>query len=1002
MESPELQMEDRLIKQLTHDESQWTLRDDIKNEDDLWDNFFKILTTNNLKQLADEPLTDDEKDMIKAKVTHPTFYDAAVAIDGANGQYRIQVPRVTQNLDLLVIDNNNIAGGNSVYEVVHQIQLHKRHKMDQNRRTDITLLINGLPIIHIELKDRYHPTAEAFNQIQKYISEQKFNGIFSNIQMFVITNGTDTKYIAASQKLRNKFLSGWLDKHNQPVHNYLDFAKNVLSIPMAHNFIAAYSVLDNKQHNIILLRPYQIHAIEAILDASRKHQSGFIWHTTGSGKTLTSYRVAHNLLTIPSIDKAIFLIDRKDLDNQTTQAFQSYAYNDTIDVDETSSTYDLAQKLTDGNRNVMVTTRQKLQTLFRWQANDPGRNQQLFDKLKKLNPAFIVDECHRTIAPETKHEFDKFFINQPRWYGFTGTPIKIANKRHENGNAAQTTQQLYGPCLHGYTIKDAIRDNSVLGFQVRSMQSDELDISEEDKSNKEKLDKIYVSTPYMKAVLKSILRLAYHNLGIYNINNRGYTYSSILTTHPTQMRPIDHAKDYYRLLKDIKTGKSDIKTPERIKRILPDFPKFAITFSVSQNEEQSEDDQEFLKEAIDDYNKEYGTHYSMSEVMAYNNDINNRLARKKDEYKPQSERLDLVIVVDRLLTGFDSQYLSTLYVDRPPMQPQDIIQYFSRTNRIFDQDKKYGNIVIFQYPDTFNRAIDDALQLYSSNSDAGDVMAPSWEESKQRFDSAHQDISQYIHSTESILDAPEEDQRKFMKQYQQFDKAFSAVQTYDQFDDINIVKSYGLTDQALGDMTGVYEQLLAKFRTKKEQDEDIDIDTEYELESIGNKAINYQYILTLMQAYIPQSGELLAKKNASDDQEIAKYINELRETNKPLADLMDRLWSKLQANPQQFIGQQADQILTQMVDDVCDSKMKEFVKKYNIDSEKLEYVINHYDPTARRQIGLRDLLNRSAYNNYVAQHGDEEFQRMLGWKKQIQTELKQMYVEVIAPLNNNY
>lgn len=1001
MTTPEKQIEDKLIHQLTRDDSQWTLREDLKNEDELWNNFFKILTNNNLNKLADNPLTEDEKDMIKAKVTHSTFYDAAVAINGANGQYHVQVPRDNETLDLIVIDNNNIAGGSSVYEVVHQIQLHKRHKMDQNRRTDVTLLINGLPIIHIELKDRHHPTAEAFNQIQKYINEQKFNGIFSNIQMFVVSNGTDTKYIAANQHLRSKFLSGWIDKDNNPVHNYLDFAKNVLSIPMAHNFIAAYSVLDNKERSIILLRPYQIHAIEAILEASKHQESGFVWHTTGSGKTLTSYRVAHNLLTIPSIDKVVFLIDRRDLDNQTSQAFQSYSYNDSIDVNETVNTYDLAKKLTDGKRTVMVTTRQKLQTLFKWNEADTARNKRLFNQLKQLRMAFIVDECHRTIAPESKRIFDKFFINKPLWYGFTGTPIMVANKRHENGNAAQTTKQQYGPCLHSYTIKDAIRDNAVLGFKVRSMKSDELDISEDDKDSQKKLDKIYVSEPYMKAVMKSIFKLAYHNLGMYNINNRGYTYSSILTTHPSQLRPIDHAKAYYRLLKDIKEGKSDVQIPERIKRILPDFPKFAITFSVSQNEDKSEEDQEFLKEAISDYNKEFGTSYSMSEVQEYNNDVNNRLARKQAKYKPQSERLDLVIVVDRLLTGFDSKYLSTLYVDRPPMKSQAIIQSFSRTNRIFDKDKKYGNIVLFQYPDTFNKEIDNALQLYS-NGDPGVVKAPTWEESKQQFDNAQKDISQYLNGSVSILDTSDEEQKKFIKQYQKFDKAFTAVQTYDQFDDVDPAKQYGLTKQVLDDMTGVYEQLLEKFRKNNNQSDDVEIDTEYELESIGSKAINYQYILTLMQSYIPQNGELFSNKESSDDQEIEKYIDELRETNKPLADLMGKLWDRVKVDPQAFAGQQAEQLLTQMVDDVCESEMEQFASKYNIDLEKLKYVINHYDPNTRRQIGLRDLLNRSAYNSYISKHGDDEFQKMLSWKKQIHTELKKMYTEVIAPLNDNY
>lgn len=304
-------IEDNLIQQLIHGKSQWTLREDLKDEDDLWDNFFKILTTHNLNALKDVPLTDNEKAVIKSKIVQPTFYKAAEWLAGANGEVRIQIQRDNTKLgiaDLLVLNNNEIAGGNSVYEVVHQIQFHKRRDIDRNRRTDVTLLINGLPMIHIELKNRAHSTKEAFNQIQKYIDEQMFNGIYSTIQMFVVSNGTYTQYIAAGQQLREKFLTNWVDENNKPVQNYLDFARDVLSIPQAHHMIADYIVLDNVQRNIIVLRPYQIHAIQAIERASAglkkdgdwdSAYSGFIWHTTGSGKTLTSYKVAHNLLKIP-------------------------------------------------------------------------------------------------------------------------------------------------------------------------------------------------------------------------------------------------------------------------------------------------------------------------------------------------------------------------------------------------------------------------------------------------------------------------------------------------------------------------------------------------------------------------------------------------------------------------------------------------------------------------------------------------------------------------------
>ncbi|MDM8282929.1 DEAD/DEAH box helicase family protein, partial [Lactobacillus gallinarum] len=501
-------LEQNLIDQLTHGESQWTLRDDIKNDDDLWNNFFEILSRSNKEVLKDVPLTDNEKAIIKSKIIHPTFYKSAEWLAGVNGEVRLQIQRDNTKLgtaDFVVINNNNIAGGNSVYEVVHQIQFHKRREVDRNRRGDVTLLINGLPMIHIELKNRAHSPKEAFNQIQKYIDEQMFNGIFSTLQFFVVTNGSYTQYIAAGQQLKEKFLTTWVDKENQPVQNYLEFAKDVLSIPAAHNMVANYIALDSTQHSIIVLRPYQIHAIQAIFDASygkdNKDQpySGFVWHTTGSGKTLTSYKVAHNLLKIPSIQKTIFLIDRNDLDTQTTQAFETYAQNDSIDVEGTENSYFLARKLVSSDKRVIVTTRQKMQALFKRIAQDQEQKR-LYRKLKDIKLAFIVDECHRAVSPDQKNEIDAFFTkNPPLWYGFTGTPIFAENAREAKGSNARTTEQQYGKCLHKYTIKDAIRDKAVLGFQVEeeSNVSEDADESDTDARNKE-----YASLSHMKAVVK--------------------------------------------------------------------------------------------------------------------------------------------------------------------------------------------------------------------------------------------------------------------------------------------------------------------------------------------------------------------------------------------------------------------------------------------------------------------------------------------------------------------
>ena len=271
--------------------------------------------------------------------------------------------RDTKRIHLVVMNHEHIAGGSSVYEVINQYSALASdddvsgEDSSRNRRFDVTLLINGLPMIHIELKNKQHSYMEAFNQIKKYVGEGKFTGIFSAVQMFVVSNGVDTKYFSAASdtELNSKFISGWLDKDNNPVTNYIDFAKCVLRIPEAHEMIARYTVLDEKAKKLILLRPYQIHAIEAIRAASKHSMSGFVWHTTGSGKTLTSYKATRNLLMdIPALDKAIFLIDRKDLDTQTTMAFQAYANNDLVDVDETSNVGDLKKKLKSEDRQVIV------------------------------------------------------------------------------------------------------------------------------------------------------------------------------------------------------------------------------------------------------------------------------------------------------------------------------------------------------------------------------------------------------------------------------------------------------------------------------------------------------------------------------------------------------------------------------------------------------------------------------------------------------------------------
>ena len=458
-----------------------------------------------------------------------------------------------------------------------------------------------------------------------------------------------------------------------------DFAKEVLSIPQAHQLISFYSVLDDDSENIIILRPYQIHAIRALQEAAINHKSGYVWHTTGSGKTLTSYKASRNLYRIPRIEKTIFLVDRIDLDQQTTNSFLSYAQNDTVDIESTDNVGGLKNHLLSKDRSVVVTTVQKLNYLI--DKGDRRLTDKQKDKLQKLNIAFVVDECHRAISPDQQNILKKFFVNS-LWYGFTGTPIFAENKKQSLGDLPQTTEEQFGSRLHEYTIKEAIGDGSVLGFQVENKRmisdDDSYDIVASTNPDfdpytktmeelEEHIPSFYYETDaYRLKVIDNIINSMQGKFGLHK--GPGKTYGAILTTSS-----IKSAQSYYRLFKKVIEGKTDVRISESTKRKISDFPKVAITYSISENKEMTTENYEEMKLALADYNKTYDTNFSLETIGSYNRNLNERLARKKDRYKIRSEQLDIVIVVDRLLTGFDAPSLGLLLIDRPPMTPQGLI-----------------------------------------------------------------------------------------------------------------------------------------------------------------------------------------------------------------------------------------------------------------------------------------------------------------------------------------
>ena len=974
-------LEKRLIDQLCQGDSQWTYRPDIRTEEDLWDNFRHILEQNNKAKLDDGHLTDSEFAKIKNDLSHTSFYDAGKWLVGENGQVYVHVQRGNETLHLLVLNNEHIAGGTSVYEVINQYQAFGEEADTRDRRFDVTLLINGIPMIHIELKNKDHSYMDGFYQIKKYIAEGKFRGLFSNIQMFIISNGVDTKYFSAARdnELNKKFLTGWIDSENQPVPDFLDFARAVLKIPEAHEMVTKYIVLDNDKKKLLILRPYQIHAIEAMRDASKQGKSGFIWHTTGSGKTMTSYKATRNLLMdIPSIEKTIFLIDRKDLDLQTKLAFQSYANNDTIDVDETENVNSLIKKLTDGKRQMIVTTRQKMQTMVNKRLKEGTAE---YNKIRALKVAFVVDECHRAVTPQTKRDLEAFFVNS-LWFGFTGTPIFEDNKYEQKGDLAQTTEQLYGERLHSYTIKEAIHDGAVLGFMVETLGKDGLTPEDEERT--------YGTEAHMRQVLNTILNKSYAKFGMEK--GKGETYEAMFT-----VSSIEQAQKYYDFIKRIKAGKDELKISEEVHRALPDFPKVAITYSVTENEEASKVNQDKMQEALDDYKEMFGSSYGLSNINAYNANLNDRLARKEKRYLNRSQQLDIVIVVDRLLTGFDAPCLSTLFIDRQPMSPQNLIQAFSRTNRLFDTKKQYGQIITFQSPQAFKEAINSALALYSRGG-KGEPLAEDFETVKEEFIASLKAVRNLAETPQDVISLSEKQKKQFIYVFRDLDRSFNHLKAFSVYNP-QILTDNHFSQEEYEDYAAIYKNVLAELKTDKTDDKSDDeaIIDDYELVAVDKIKVDYDYIIDLISGFVDSLGDVESKAEYEKKlTEIKEVVAAYSEDNPKLGALLEGVLEDIVNNSKKYENQDVSVIINQLRQSAIQKEIRRFSEKWFVDFEDVKYEAYHFkDGKLANENKLKEKANYAAYKEAT----EEPVKKFKFFSAMIK-DFKEVLMPEIAPLFN--
>lgn len=859
----EATIEANLIQVLGEGHNQWNYRSDLKSEEDLWQNLRRKITQNNLSEIGENPITDKEFDSIKIELLlhTKTPFHAAKWLKGENGIARITIDREDVSLgsmSLILYSNQDIGGGISTYEVVNQIAKRKSDIDDRERRFDVTLLINGLPIVQIELKqagakDGYY---QAFNQIKKYTEEGMFrNNIFSTLQLFVISNEHTTRYFANAlpKNMDRKFLFSWRTTDNRKVENIYEFVKQVLNIPDAHRLIAHYTIVseDNDNKVLMVLHPYQIHAIEALFTSAMKHKSGFIWHATGSGKTLTSFVSTKLLARKPGVDRTIMLIDRKDLDNQTTTEFTKFAseFNTGISsgnvranslIVGTGSSKELSRTLlSDTNNNtVIITTRQKLESALRHaQKQKENKNVERFKKLVGQHIVFVVDECHRALSSEGMDEIKKFFPNST-WFGFTGTPIFEENKKQAKGQLARTTHDQYGEQLHTYTIKNALDDNAVLGFQVEHEDTiqqttlnnhifNQLKVNEKYASysvdgindmidqmpaieKEEFLDAtVYERDEHIQKVLHKIFRPdnAYVK---FDFQNGRPQKSAILTTSS-----IDMAKKYYHAIKAMTKEPGWIQRefsdhPIRTGRTIedPDFPRIAITYSLQENEVDSAENQKEMKKIIKEYNQYYNSSWAIDDIDRYNGDINNRLARKRAEFKEFGKQVDLVIVVDRLLTGFDAPTIQTLFVDRN-LSYANLIQAFSRTNRTYPNKTK-GLIVSFRKPHTMEKNVAEATRLYSEAKEETDLIYPTYEKSRKKFNKGHKRLKGFVEQHPDIsVESSVEQKIEFIKAFQELNNSFEALVTYDDYND-DMEKSKILKEQVM-----ILEENLGLYHTIK-------------------------------------------------------------------------------------------------------------------------------------------------------------------------------------------
>lgn len=871
----------------------------IHSEEEMIKNFREILNRRNAPKLNGVDLTDGEFRRILAKLPGSGGVHGAARIL-RNETITIERDDSTQpKVYLNYFDASDYK--NNIYQVTNQITI----KGLRENRYDVTILINGLPLVQIELKKSGVEINEAFNQIMRYRQTSYQNStykFFMFVQMFVVSNRVNTRYFAnGNGELNPNFMFHWTDENNQWLNDVYSFSNSLLNHERLHSIIAKYTVFDESEKKMLLMRPYQVYATEQIMKrATESDKNGYVWHTTGSGKTLTSFKTAQLLSREANITKVIFMLDRADLNKQTTDNFKSYAeVNDLLDG--TDSTNDLIKRLNGNDSNLVITTIQKMN-------NAVKRYGHRIKELRNQKIVFIVDEAHRSQFGKQQKEIIGFFENS-QWFGFTGTPRFGDNPAADK----RTTDDIFDKLLHSYLINDAIRDGNVLGFQIDYMRTirlyDGSYLEEDEEVAAIDTEELFTSDERVDAVVESILKQ-------HPLKTKYGKYSAMLTVPSKDMA----IKYYDTFRKKIQDKKLDL-------RVATVFT-WEANESGNNNDDKKTHSQFQMERIIEEYNQEFGTKWKTDEFQKYANDI-----ASKVKAHTKGSTIDILIVVNMMLTGFDAKKLNTLYVDKN-MDFHNLMQAFSRTNRVETKDKPFGQIVSYR---NLKKKTDEALRLFGNTDNVGLILQPEYLKVKAEFKKAVQNLLEKVAEPKKVDGLyGEVEQAEFIRLFRQINRVLTRIQGYSQFEWLSSEEEFGMSEQTYNDFRSKYLDLYRK---------KIDIPTkisvlnlvDFEIELVERDTINVDYIVKLIRQIPLDSNE--EKENKIN--EIRKVMKNSGDINlRSKMELLERFL--LEVIPQLTEKADIDTALNHFVDVERERAIKRYSTENDLDLKSLKLTLEDY------------------------------------------------------------